>query len=32
MGYILNLVAKLYIFGQNKLTFKENYKKALFRE
>jgi hypothetical protein len=29
IGYILNLVAKLYIFRQNALTFKEDYKKAL---
>jgi hypothetical protein len=28
MGYILNLIAKSYIFGQDSLTFKENYKKA----
>ena len=29
MGYILNLIAKLYIFKQDVSTFKENYKKAL---
>ena len=29
MGYIINLIAKLYIFGQDILTFKENYIKAL---
>jgi len=29
MGYILNLIAKLYIFGQEIFTFEEDYKKAL---
>ena len=29
MGHILNLFAESYIFGQDILTFKENYKKAL---
>jgi hypothetical protein len=29
IGYILNLIAESYIFGQDSLTFKENYKKAL---
>jgi hypothetical protein len=29
MGYIINLIAKLYIFGQDILTFEENYIKAL---
>ena len=29
MGYIINLIAKLYIFEQDILTFKENYIKAL---
>jgi hypothetical protein len=29
MGYILNLIAKLYIFGQDALIFEENYKKVL---
>jgi hypothetical protein len=28
IGYILNLIAKSYIFGQDILTFRENYKKA----
>jgi hypothetical protein len=28
MGHILNLIAKSYIFGQDVLTFKENYNKA----
>jgi hypothetical protein len=28
IGYIINLIAKLYIFGQDILTFKENYIKA----
>jgi hypothetical protein len=32
MGYIINLIAKLYIFGQDILTFKENYIKALLGE
>jgi hypothetical protein len=32
MGHILNLIAKSYIFGQDALTFEENYKKALPRE
>jgi hypothetical protein len=32
MGYILNLVAKLYIFGQDALTFEEDYKKALLKK
>ena len=32
IGYIFNLIAKAYIFGQDVLTFKENYKKALPRE
>ena len=32
ISYIINLVAKLYIFGQNILTFKENYIKALLGE
>jgi hypothetical protein len=32
MGYILNLIAKLYIFGQDISTFKEDYKKASPRE
>ena len=32
ISYILNLVVKLYIFGQNALTFKEDYKKLLFKE
>ena len=29
MGHILNLIAKLYIFGQDIFTFEEDYKKAL---
>jgi hypothetical protein len=29
IGYILNLIAESYIFGQDSSTFKENYKKAL---
>jgi len=29
MGYIINLIAKLYIFGQDMLTFEENHMKAL---
>jgi hypothetical protein len=29
MGYIINLIAKLYIFGQDMLIFEENYIKAL---
>jgi len=32
MGYILNLIAKSYIFGQDILTFKEDYKKVLLGE
>jgi len=32
IGYIFNLVAKLYIFGQDASTFKEDYKKALLKE
>ena len=32
IGYILNLITKSYIFGQDVLTFKENYKKASPRE
>jgi hypothetical protein len=28
IGYILNLIAKLYIFGQDISTFEEDYKKA----
>ncbi len=28
IGYILNLIAKLYIFRQDILTFKENHKKV----
>jgi hypothetical protein len=32
MGYILNLIAKLYIFGQDISTFEEDYKKASPRE
>ena len=32
MGYILNLIAKLYIFGQDISTFEEDYKKALPKE
>ena len=32
MGYILNLIAKSYIFGQDISTFKEDYKKALLKE
>jgi hypothetical protein len=29
MGHILNLIAESYIFGQDILTFEENYKKVL---
>jgi hypothetical protein len=32
IGYILNLVAKLYIFGQDVSTFEEDYKKVLLKE
>jgi hypothetical protein len=32
MGYIINLIAKLYIFGQDILTFEENYMKASLGE
>ena len=32
MSYIINLIAKLYIFGQDILTFEENYIKALLKE
>jgi hypothetical protein len=32
MGYIINLIAKLYIFGQDILTFEENHIKALLGE
>jgi hypothetical protein len=32
ISYIFNLIAKLYIFGQDVLTFKEDYKKALLKE
>ena len=32
ISYILNLVAKLYIFGQDVSTFKEDYKKALLKK
>ena len=32
MGYILNLIAKLYIFGQDAFTFEEDYKEALLGE
>jgi hypothetical protein len=32
ISYILNLIAKLYIFGQDISTFKEDYKKALLGE
>jgi hypothetical protein len=32
MGYILNLIAKLYIFGEDILIFEEDYKKALPKE
>jgi hypothetical protein len=32
IGYIFNLIAKLYIFGQDISTFKEDYKKALLGE
>jgi hypothetical protein len=32
MGYIINLIAKLYIFGQDILTFEENYIKASLKE
>jgi hypothetical protein len=32
IGYIFNLIAKLYIFGQDISTFEEDYKKALFKE
>jgi hypothetical protein len=32
MGYILNLIAKLYIFKEDILAFEEDYKKALLGE
>jgi len=32
IGYIINLIAKLYIFGQDILTFKENYIKVLLKK
>jgi hypothetical protein len=32
IGYIINLIAKLYIFGQDILTFEENYIKASLKE
>jgi len=32
ISYILNLIAKSYIFGQDALTFEEDYKKALPKE
>jgi hypothetical protein len=32
MGYILNLIAKSYIFGQDASTFKEDHKEALPRK
>jgi hypothetical protein len=32
MGYILNLIAKSYIFGQDASTFEEDYKEALLKE
>jgi hypothetical protein len=32
MGYIINLIAKSYIFKQDILTFEENYIKALLKE
>jgi len=32
ISYILNLIAKSYIFGQDAFTFKEDYKEALLKE
>ena len=32
IGYIFNLIAKLYIFGQDISTFEEDYKKASPKE
>jgi len=32
MGYILNLIAKSYIFGQDVSTFEEDHKEALLKE
>ena len=32
IGYILNLIAKSYIFGQNASTFEEDHKEALLGE
>jgi len=32
MSYIINLIAKLYIFGQDILTFEENHIKASLKE
>jgi hypothetical protein len=32
MGYIFNLIAKLYIFRQDISTFEEDYKKASLKE
>ncbi len=32
MGYILNLIAKSYLFGQDALTFSEEFKGALPKE
>ena len=32
IGYILNLITKSYIFGQDVLTFKENHKKVSPKE
>jgi len=32
MGYILNLIAKSYIFGQDAFTFKEDYKEISLKE
>ena len=32
ISYIINLIAKLYIFGQDILTFEENHIKASLRE
>ena len=32
ISYILNLIAKLYIFGQDASIFEEDYKEALLKE